>query len=237
MGIFMALFSLGGRLALCASMVRPQAALADVGTDHAYLPVWLAKQGAISKAVASDIRPGPLERAKQNIERYGVENLVTARLSDGLDAILPEEADDIIIAGMGGLMMADIIRRAPWLKNSAKRLILQPMTHAEDLRRSLSEQGFSILHEQAVLDERHVYTVMLCVYRPQDRMAGGLFPYIGGLTSETPENRMYLRREMRRLQKRSDGLRLQGDGEQAAELFRIREQIQTMLLPDDSKKG
>lgn len=225
----MVLFTLGGRLALCASMVRPQAALADVGTDHAYLPVWLAKQGVIKTAVASDIRPGPLERAKNNIERYGVDSLVTARLSDGLDEISPEEADDIVIAGMGGLMMADIIRRAEWLKNSEKRLILQPMTHVEDLRRSLSEQGFSVLREQAVLDEGHVYTAMLCAYDPANSASGTLFPYIGRLTAETPENRMYLRREMKRLLNRANGLRLQGDEKGSAELFQIREQIGAML--------
>lgn len=234
MGIFMVLFSLGGRLALCASMVRPQAALADVGTDHAYLPVWLAKQGIITRAVASDIRPGPLERAKQNIERYDVGNMVTARLSDGLDAVSPAEADDIVIAGMGGLMMAEIIRRAEWLKNKEKHLILQPMTHVEDLRRSLSEQGFTVLREQAVLDEGHVYTAMLCIYDPQNRMLGELFPHIGRLTAETPENRMYLRREMKRLQNRANGLHMQGDEKQAAQLFQIREKIEAMLPPEKS---
>lgn len=235
-GLSMVLFSLGERLALCASMVRPQAALADVGTDHAYLPVWLAKRGAISRAVAVDIRPGPLERARRNIERYGVGGIVTARLSDGLDAVLPEEADDIVVAGMGGLLMADIVHRTAWLRDEKKRLILQPMTHGEDLRRRLLGDGFFVLREQAVLDERHVYTVMLCAYGLRERGADELFPYVGGLSPDTRENRMYLRRELRRLRNRANGLRLRGKTGRAEELFRVGERIRAMLR-DGSGKG
>ena len=91
----MRLFSLGKRLSLCASMVRQGTSLADVGTDHAYLPVWLAKHGLIRNAIASDVRRGPLERARRNIERYGEDDVITVRLSDGLDRILPGEADEI----------------------------------------------------------------------------------------------------------------------------------------------
>lgn len=229
MGMAMTLFSLGARLALCASMVRPGAALADVGTDHAYLPVWLAKQGLISKAVASDVRPGPLERAKRNIQKFGVGNAVEARLCDGLDGILPEEADDIVIAGMGGQLIAEIVSRAVWLENPGKHMILQPMTREEHLRRSLAEHGFSILREQAVLEERHVYTVMLCAYDPCGSPQSGLFPYIGLLRADTPENRAYLRREKKRLLNRANGLTASGNGEEAAKFFRIREQIGAML--------
>ena len=233
MGIFMTLFSLGERLALCASMVRPGTALADVGTDHAYLPVWLAKQGLIAAAVASDVRSGPLERAKRNIEKYGVGHIVNARLSDGLDAILPEEADDVVIAGMGGLMIAEIVRRAAWLKNGGKRLILQPMTREEDLRRSLAEEGFFIVREQAAQEEHRVYTAMLCAYGTDGRPQNELFPYIGLLTSETPASRAYLRRERKRLLKRANGLKAQGDEGRALELFRIRERIGAMLPPEE----
>ena len=126
----------------------------------------------IRRAVASDVRAGPLERAKKNIERYGVGNLVAVRLSDGLDAVQPSEAEDIVVAGMGGLMIAEIISRAPWLKEGGRHLILQPMTRAEDLRRSLSDQGFAILRERAVREEHHLYTAMLCAYSPGRRGKG-----------------------------------------------------------------
>lgn len=221
----MTLFSLEPRLALCASMVRPGTRLADVGTDHAYLPVWLARKGLISGAVASDVRPGPLARAEKNIKKYDVENMVRARLSDGLDAVLPGEADDIVAAGMGGLLIAEIICRAEWLKSGEKHLILQPMTREDDLRRSLSEHGFAVCKEQAVQEENHLYTAMLCVYDPAHCAKGELFPYIGGLTPETPENRAYLHREAERLRKKANGLRLEGHCEDSEHLFQIREQI------------
>lgn len=232
----MRLFSLGKRLSLCASLVRPGISLADVGTDHAYLPVWLAKHGLIRNAIASDIRRGPLERARHNIERYGAGDMVTVRLSDGLDRILPSEADDIVIAGMGGLMIAEIIRRAQWLKESGKHLILQPMTRAEDLRRSLSEQGFAILYEQAVQEESHLYTAMLCAYCPPRCGRGCLFPYVGGLTAKAPENFSYLRREAKRLHARADGLSLEGDEEGAKQLFHVLQKLEALLTPDETEE-
>ena len=120
------LFQLGSRLGLCAAMVRPGCRLADIGTDHGYLPVWLAKTGVIRSAVAADVREGPLQSARQNIERYGVEEQVTARLSDGLDLVSAQEADDIVIAGMGGELIARLVDRAAWLRDPQKHLILQP---------------------------------------------------------------------------------------------------------------
>jgi tRNA (adenine22-N1)-methyltransferase len=222
-------FSLGRRLSLCAGLLRPQAALADIGTDHAYLPVWLARQGRISRAVAADVRPGPLKYARRNIERYGVGEIVSARLSDGLSAIRPEEADDIVMAGMGGLLITRIIAQAPWLKNSTKHLILQPMTSVEDLRRFLSQEGFAVCREQAVSEEGHIYTVMLCIYDSPGRVTGELYPYIGILKADTEDNRLYLLREMKRLQDRARGLQLEGNQVNAERLLRIRGRIQAMF--------
>lgn len=233
----MALFSLEARLALCASMVRPGAALADVGTDHAYLPVWLVKNGVVPRAVASDVRPGPLERAKRNIERYGVSGAVETRLCDGLDGIRPEEADDVVIAGMGGLLMAEIIERTAWLKDEHKRLILQPMTREEELRRSLFKNGFSVLCEQAVLEGRHVYTVMLCGWERPSRPLDELFPYIGLLKANTPAGQAYLRREQKRLQNRATGLLARGNADEASELLRLRSRIGTMLAAQETEEN
>lgn len=223
------LFALGARLALCASLVRPGARLADVGTDHAYLPVWLALQGRVESAVASDVRPGPLSRAEENIRRYGVGGTVEARLSDGLDSVGAEEADDVVLAGMGGLLISRILLRTPWLRDPRKRLILQPMTSVEDLRLCLSQLGFAVLKERAVRDDGHLYTVMLCGYDPSACCCGGLYPYIGRVSPDTPENRMYLAKRMQALKKRTDGLRLEGDGPAAEKLDRICAQIAKML--------
>lgn len=136
------------RLQMVADFVRDGAApLPDIGTDHAYLPVALVLSGKCPRAVVSDLREMPLENARQAIRRYHLEDRIVACLSDGLDEIAPDWAQDIVIAGMGGELIAAILARAPWLRNEGKRLILQPMTHAEDVRRFLYKNGFSILKE------------------------------------------------------------------------------------------
>lgn len=223
------LFSLGKRLALCAAMVRQGSRLADIGTDHAYLPVWLTLRGRVAGAVAADVRPGPLSRAEENIRRYGAEGVVTARLSDGLDAVQPQEADDIVFAGMGGVLISRILLRTPWLKDPRKRLILQPMTSVEDLRRCLSELGFAVLREQAAQEDGHIYTVMLCRYDPADCETDRLYPYIGRISADTPENRLYLKKRLTSLKKKAGGLRHEGDGKAAEELDGICGRIAKML--------
>lgn len=222
-------FSLGNRLALCAEWVRPGTRLADIGTDHAYLPIWLASRGLISGAVASDVRPGPLERARENINRYEVQDRISTRLSDGLVEISPEEADDIVMAGMGGELITRIIAGVEWLKDAKKQLILQPMTKENDLRLFLAEQGFAILREQAAAEESHVYTVMLVSYTQSSGMRNTLYPYIGAMDASTPENRKYLARQVRRLEKRAGGLKVTGNERGAEEAFRLAEKIKNLI--------
>ena len=161
-------FSLGPRLGLCASFVRPGCRLADIGADHAHLSVWLACRGAVRSAIAADVREGPLSAARRTIARCGVESLVSARLSDGLRAIRPEEADDIVIAGMGGELIARIVGEAPWLRTPDRHLILQPMASAEDLRRFLPRAGFAVSREEAVREDDRVYSALLNAFRAAD---------------------------------------------------------------------
>ncbi|MBQ5743991.1 MAG: SAM-dependent methyltransferase, partial [Ruminococcus sp.] len=102
---------LDNRLRLCAAFVRQGARLADVGTDHAYLPVWLCRHGVCPSAIAADINPAPLQRGQMTVEAAGLSDRVQTRLSDGLAAVGADEADDIVIAGMGGELIAAIIDR------------------------------------------------------------------------------------------------------------------------------
>lgn len=223
------LFKLGGRLRLCASMVRPKTTLVDVGTDHAYLPIWLAKQDLITSAIAADINLRPLQKAQQNIKRYRVQNTVSARLSDGLNAVFPFEADDIVIAGMGGEMIIQIISAAPWLKNKQKRLILQPMTSAEPLRVFLAAQDFSVLVEQAVTDDDHSYSVLLAQYDSTGVNVDELYPHIGKLNAQTQDNRVYMSHRVVNLEKRAQGLILCGKTEEATVLLGIIKRIKEMI--------
>ena len=157
------LFQLGKRLGLCAAMVRPGCRLADIGTDHGYLPVWLAKTGAILSAVAADVREGPLQSARQNIERYGVQDQVTARLSDGLDLVSAQEADDIVIAGMGGGLMIRILKEGEDVVRTLKECILQPQSEIEKVRAFLLEEGFLFIAEDMVEEDGKYYPMMKVV--------------------------------------------------------------------------
>ena len=211
------LFELDERLALCASVVRENSRLADVGTDHAFLPVKLAAEGKILSAVASDVRTGPLKNAESNIRLYGVEDKVRAVLSDGLDDISPELADDIVIAGMGGELIANIIKRTQWLYDGSKRLILQPMTRMESLRLFLYQNGFCIEQEKACVSGRKHYSVMLCRYDGVIRECGKKEQYIGSLGDDNSEEAAgYINMIKTKLKRKADGLEKSGRLEEAA---------------------
>ena len=128
---------LDDRLLAVAACVPKGAYLADVGTDHAYLPIYLAEQGKLSGAVASDIHKGPLESAKKNISENGFSSLIATVLTDGLQGLEIYPVTDIAIAGMGGLMIAGILEKAAFLRERRPRLILQPMQHISLNRKTI----------------------------------------------------------------------------------------------------
>ena len=151
--------TLTSRLQLLADWVPQGAAFADIGTDHAYLPVWLVLNGRVSHAIASDLRRGPLERAKETGRTYGAES-IDYRLGSGLDTVQAHEADTICIAGMGGENIASILEAAPWTADGKHTLLLAPHTKAELLRRWLMEHGYIIVREALVRDRGTLYPVM-----------------------------------------------------------------------------
>ena len=148
------------RLQTVADQVLPGARLADIGTDHAYLPVCLLLEGVIDSAIAADLRPGPLSRAKETAAQYGVSEKISFRLCDGLSDIRSEEVDTIVIAGMGGDTIAAILESARWTKGKGIRLLLQPMTAQMHLRKWLSGQGYSIEYERISCEGKRLYTIM-----------------------------------------------------------------------------
>ena len=147
------------RLALLARLVSVGASLADVGTDHGYLPVYLLQKGAIARAIASDINALPLEHARSTAYDYGVTHGIDFRLCAGLDDIAPQEVDTVVIAGMGGETIIEILKNAPWTRN--KTLLLQPMTKPELLRIYLTENGYTITREHLVRDKDTLYAVLI----------------------------------------------------------------------------
>lgn len=152
------------RLRAVAELVPAGAAVADIGTDHAYLPVWLLLEGKIARAIAADLRQGPLERARLTTKEYNCRENIDFRLCDGLSAIAPEEVDTIVIAGMGGETIAAILKQAGWTKNESYTLILQPMSAQNDLRRWLWQQGYGIRNEQIVREGDKLYNVLFVKY-------------------------------------------------------------------------
>lgn len=154
-----ALLRLPPRLQRIAELVPQGARLADVGTDHGYLPVWLLQNGHIAHAIASDISAAPLEHARRTAAEYGVAERMTFRLCAGLDGIAPDETDTVVIAGMGGETILAILASAAWDWHG-KTLLLQPMTKAELLRRSLAEHGLCIASERLVRDKGTIYAVI-----------------------------------------------------------------------------
>jgi len=155
---------LSKRLRAAADLVRQDAYIADVGTDHAYLPIALCLEGRVKGAVASDINEGPILRAREHISAYGLDTRIDTVLADGLDEIGVYKPTDILILGMGGELIANIISRASFVKDGAIRLILQPMTHPEILRRFLLDNGYAIIDENLVLEEKKVYQVICAEY-------------------------------------------------------------------------
>lgn len=151
------------RLACAADFVREGAIVADVGTDHAYLPIALCLSGRAVGGVVTDINKGPIERASANIRAHGLNDRLTAILTDGLCGAEKYSPTDITVLGMGGELIAGIISRAEWTKDKRIRLCLQPMTHAEILRKYLADNGYSIVDEALVREDK-IYQIIVAEY-------------------------------------------------------------------------
>lgn len=200
-------FSLSPRLAAVAGLVPAGTCLADVGTDHGRLPVWLILHGVVDRAVASDLRPGPLSRARSLAERWGVSDRIAFRLCDGLSGIRPEEAQTATVAGMGGETIADILAAAPWSAQPGHRYILQAMSGLDGLRRYLSGHGFAIRREVLVPEGETLYVVLLAEPGEMEPLTEGEV-WVGRQTrgTDSPLRARYLEQELGKLRRAAEGL-------------------------------
>jgi len=155
---------LSSRLKACAELVNPGARVADIGCDHGYLGISLLKNGIAEYVYASDLWEKPLQKARENAARFGVAENIEFCLGDGLARIRPGQVDTIVMAGMGGDKIAGILDAAPWVRDQRVRLILQPQSSANDLRRWLGQHDYRIEAETLVLDGGFQYAVMLVTY-------------------------------------------------------------------------
>lgn len=154
------------RLLKIAQLVPKGSRLADIGTDHGFLPIYLLKNNIISFAVCSDIKKGPLANAEKNIKKHGFEKKTRLCLADGLAGILPNEADVAVIAGMGGEMIASILENG--IPEGINSFFLQPMRNVDLLRRKIHLLGLKITYEMLVKEKDKFY-IIICAEKGEEK--------------------------------------------------------------------
>lgn len=199
---------LGERLRTAAKFVRQDAVFADIGTDHAYLPLFLLQQKRIKRAIASDVNEGPLAKARANAREHGFCDSMDFLLTDGALALCNMGVTDIAICGMGGELIARIISDATYLKNEKIRLILEPMSRQSHLRRYLAKEGFSFVAEEYVTDNSKHYVCIVAEYSGEKRDISDVAAEIGECESrdnDSPAKLGYFRSKLHAAQRSREG--------------------------------
>ena len=207
--------NLSGRLLSASEFVRQDAVFADIGTDHAYLPIFLLASGRIKRAVCSDINEGPLNSARRNAADAGVFDSISFHLTNGACELSGEGITDLAICGMGGELISDIIEAAKFLKSDKINLILQPMTKAAHLRRYLYSTGFEIAKESYVTDAGKHYVTMLVRYTGRCTDISDTFAELGTLIEReniADAEREYAEERLRALTRAINGKKQGGEG-------------------------
>lgn len=167
------------RLKLIADMTYECNVICDVGTDHAYIPIYLVMNKKCQKAVACDVKEGPIKVASRNIDEYGLAQCISTRIGYGLEPIQDNEVDVIIIAGMGGLIITEILKKGFDKAKRANALIIQPMNSMELVRQWLWENGFDICDERLAKEEERIYNAIAVKWTGNVKIKEEVFYYIG----------------------------------------------------------
>jgi tRNA (adenine22-N1)-methyltransferase len=193
---------LSPRLKIIADSIRGYRTAADIGSDHAYIPIYLVKNGQVKSAIATDVNSGPVEISKERIKSYGVEGKVSVRQGDGLQVIKPGEAEVIVVAGMGGILIKDLLDKDVKVAESAKLLILQPMRDSDRVRKWLYQYSFDIIDEELVKEQDKIYDVIWARLVSEAREANGLM-LIGEkiIKKKHPLAVEYINKKIRELEK------------------------------------
>ena len=208
---------LGDRLRAAAKFVRQDAVFADIGTDHAYLPLFLLAEGKVRMAVCTDVNEGPLNTARINTEDHGITDNIKFILTDGAYGLEEYGITDFAICGMGGELIARIIDDSAFLKKKGTRLILEPMSRQAHLRRFLAEEGFGITEEEYVTDSGKFYLIIVAEYNGEKRKIDPTEAELGchsRATGDTAAKLGYLNAKRKALIKARDG---KLSGKQSAE--------------------
>lgn len=175
---------LSRRLEHIAGLIPRCQCLADIGTDHGYIPIYSVLNRISERAIASDINIGPIESARLNIKRYGLTDKIETRIGSGLSTIDKGEADVIVIAGMGGALIGDIIKENLQVSKESRCLILQPVQYPEILRKHLIENKFKIIDEDMVKDENKLYHIIKTESGEEGRYEKEAYYYTGKVLIE-----------------------------------------------------
>ena len=204
--------ALDERLRGAAEFVRQGAVFADIGTDHAHLPIFLLEEGRIDRAVLSDLNRGPLESAGRNAEAHGLLDKVDLVLQDGAAGLESYGVTDYAICGMGGELIADIVAAAPALRDPKIRLILQPMSRQAHLRCAISLLGFTVRAERYTFAQGKPYVCMMVEYTGEVRELGDAEAEVGMMPIDgaSEEYVTYLESKLRAFKKIAEGKRQGG---------------------------
>ncbi len=152
------------RLLKIANLVTEGKRVADIGTDHGYIPVYLLNNNKVSYAILADVNKGPLENARKEVRHNKLEDKVDLRLGSGLEVLKPNEVDEVIIAGMGGMLISDLLEAKKDVAHTVDKLILQPMQAQGELRKYLYNNGYEILDEVLVKEDFRIYEIIIAKY-------------------------------------------------------------------------
>lgn len=220
---------LSERMERLASWVTDGHRLADIGTDHGYIPIALVLRRRIPSALAMDVNRGPLSRAEEHIRSYGLDTYIETRLSDGLKKLRPGEADTVLIAGMGGALTVRILNGGTHCLHTVQELILQPQSEIRSVREWLWEHDYQIIEEDMVKDEGKYYPMMKAVHGEDSRMSAAELAYgRTGLQRSPDVLQEYLQREEAKNQKVMEVL--QANGKEASDRMRALEEERAQIM-------
>lgn len=222
------MITLTPRLSAVASLVKGGGIIADIGTDHGYLPIYLVENNIVKGAIAADIGKEPLKNAENSVNKYELQDKIQLRLSDGLCSFTPDDADEIVFAGMGGTLIAEKLKETLWIKNEKFHFIFQPQSRAEDLREFLYSNGFEIINELATHEARRFYITFDAVYNGKLKPFNMADCFIGKLPHNEDAHK-HLNAQLSRLSKKYEALKNCGGNEELKELENTIESIKEFI--------
>lgn len=219
------------RLRHIADMIPKCSCVADIGTDHGYIPIYCIVNEICQRAIASDINKGPIEISRKNIERYGIEDEIDTRVGPGLSVLKEGQADVIVIAGMGGILICDIIKEHIKIAQGASCLILQPVQYPEVLRKYLSMSDFCIVDEDIVKDENKYYHIIKVVKGKPANYEKEAYYYTGlvNIKKKHPLLKDYVSFKINSLERILNGINIDDQRERYTEIKELLDQFKDVL--------